>query len=136
MSPPSTLLDLTFLTAVADADDVNHGEAVTVYRTMLEDFVEQRCLLVARADHLVAIGNNYLFAAVDKVHVARQHRHAADELIPRTGVDLDIAITLVLIRRSKIHKVASFDDRLRGYDLDIVTPDSAQLEAEADQLSN
>jgi predicted nucleic acid-binding protein len=121
MNPPSTLLDVTFLAAVADTDDANHDEAVALYRTMVDDFVEQHCLLVARADHLAAVANPDLFAPVDKLHIARQHRNAADELVRNTGVDFDIAITLVLIRRSKIRKVATFDERLTVYEIDIVT---------------
>jgi predicted nucleic acid-binding protein len=121
MNPPSTLLDVTFLAAVADTDDANHDEAVALYRTMVEDFVEQRCLLVARADQLGAVANPDLFAPVDKLHVARQHRNAADELVRNTGLDFDIAITLVMVRRSKIRNVATFDERLTVYDIDILT---------------
>jgi predicted nucleic acid-binding protein len=121
LNPPLVLLDLTFLAAVADIDDANHDEAVSLYRSLVEDYVEQRCLLVARADHLAAIPDPDLFAAVDKLHVAGQHRHAADDLIARTGVDIDEAITLVLIRRSKIRKVATFDERLASYDINIIT---------------
>jgi predicted nucleic acid-binding protein len=121
MNPPSVLLDLSFLAAVADIDDANHEEAVIIYRALVDDFVEQRCLLLARADHLAAIPDPDLFAAVDKLHVAGQHRHAADDLIASTGVDIDEAITLVLIRRSKIRKVATFDERLAQYDINIIT---------------
>ena len=121
MNPPSTLLDVTFLAAVAGTDDANHDEAVALYRAMVDDFVEQRCLLVARADHLAAVADPDLFAPVDKLHVSRQHRNAADELVRNSGVDFDAAITLVLIRRSKIRKVATFDARLTVYDIDILT---------------
>jgi predicted nucleic acid-binding protein len=121
MNPPSILIDLTFLTAVADTDDADHDDAVALYRTMVDDFVEQRCLLVARADHLAAVANPDLFAAVDKLHVARQYRNAADELVQRTGVDFDVAVTLVMVRRLKVRKVATFDQRLAAYDIDNVT---------------
>ena len=127
MNPPSTLLDITFLAAVANTDDANHDEAVALYRTMVDDFVEQHCLLVARDDHLAAVANPDLFAPVDKLHVTRLHRNAADELVRNTGVDFDEAITLVLVRRSKIRKVATFDERLTAYDIDILT--SAALSA-------
>ena len=136
MNPPSTLLDLTFLAAVADPDDADHDEAVAFYRTMVDDFVAQRCLLVARADHLAAVGYPDLFAPVDKLHVARQHRNAADEMVQRNGVDFDVAITLVLVRRSKIRNVATFDKRLALYDIDILTPATGSMSsvtAEQDQ---
>jgi predicted nucleic acid-binding protein len=121
MNPPSVLLDLSFLSAVANPADDNHDEAAVIYRTLIDDFVAERCLLVARADHLDAVANDDLFASVDKLHVARQHRNAADTLISRSGVDIDEAITLVLIQRSKVRKVATFDERLSQYDLDLVT---------------
>ena len=84
MNPPSILLDHSFLIAVADTADTNHDEAVAIYRSLIDDFVAQRCLLVARADHLAASTNADLFAPIDKLHIARQHRNAADELIRGT----------------------------------------------------
>lgn len=121
MNPPSVLLDHSFLSAVADPEDEHHDEAVAVYRTSIDDFLAQRCLLVARADDLASVSNNDLFAPIDKLHVARQHRNAAEELVRGTGADPDVAITLVLIHRSKVRKVATFDERLSHYDLDIIT---------------
>lgn len=121
MSPPSTMLDLTFLSAIADAGDANHGEAVALYQMMIDDFVAQRGLLVARNDHLATFGKTDLFAAVDKIYVARQHRNAAEELRRGTPVDTDVAITLVLIHRMNVGKVATFDERLNHYNLDLVT---------------
>ncbi len=121
MNPPFVLLDHSFLAAVADIDDADHDEAVAIYRALLDDFVEQRCLLVARTDHLAAVANDELYASIDKLHVARQHRNAAKELVRGTGIGIDEAITLVLIHRSKIRKIATFDERLTHYDLDIIT---------------
>ena len=77
MNPPSTLLDRSFLSALVDANDDRHDEAVAIYRTLIDDFVTQRCLLVARADHLKALDSREVFAPIDKLHVARQHRTAA-----------------------------------------------------------
>lgn len=121
MNPPSILFDITFLSAVADTDHPNHDESVAFYRMLIDDFVDQRFLLVARADHLAAVANANLFAPIDKIHVARQHRNAAADLAARTEIDLDLAITLVLLHRHRIRKVASFDDRLENYDLDLIT---------------
>jgi predicted nucleic acid-binding protein len=118
LNPPSILLDQNFLVAVGHPDDPNHDEAVAIYRALVDDFVEQRCLLVARADHLAAVDNRELFAAVDKLHVARQHRNAAAEIVAHHGVGIDEAITLVVIHRYRIHRVASFDPRFADYDLD------------------
>ena len=120
MNPPSTLLDESFLLALVDVDDDNHNQAVAIYRTMIDDFVAQRCLLVARADHLKAVESPDLFAPIDKLHVARQHRTAAAALVERTGVGPDQAITLVLIQRNRIRKLATFDVQMKAYDIDIV----------------
>lgn len=120
MNPPSTLLDRSFLLAVVDADDDNHDEAVAAYRNLIDDFVAQRCLLVARADHLSALDSPDLFAPVDKLHVARQHRNAAATLIERTGAGTDQAITLVLIQRHRIRKLATFDLQMMAYDIDVI----------------
>ena len=121
MDPPSTLLDQSFLLAVVDDDDDHHDEAVAIYRTLIDDFVAQRCLLVGRADHLKALGSPDLCAPIDKLHVARQHRTAAATLVERTGVGPDQAITLVLIQRYRIRKLATFDVQMMAYDIDIIT---------------
>ena len=119
MNPPSVFLDHTFMVAVLDGSDVNHDEAVARYRALIDDFVEERCLLVARADHLPSGDNRDLFAPIDKLHVARQHRNAATELVARTGVGIDEAITLVMLHRYRIRKVASFSRHLAEYDTDL-----------------
>lgn len=120
MSPPTVLLDLTFLDAVADPDDANHDDAVAIYRTLIDGFLGQCLLLTARADHLADVNNADLFATVDKLHVARQHRNAANDLMRITPIDVDVALTLVLIHRYKVRRVATFDERLNHYDLDII----------------
>lgn len=119
MNPPSVFLDRSFLVAVVDSGDVNHDEAVARYRALIDDFVDTRCLLVARADHLPVGDNRNLFAPIDKLHVARQHRNAAAELVARTGVGIDEAITLVLLHRFRIRKLASFSQHLADYDTDL-----------------
>jgi len=120
MNPPSILLDHSFLVTLAEDTDPNHDEAVDIYSALIADFVAQRCLLVARADHLAALDNPDLFAPIDKLHIARQHRNAAADLAAQTEIDTDLAITLVLIQRHRIRKVASSDERLAHYELDIV----------------
>lgn len=122
MNPPSVFVDQSFLAALEHTDDDNHDEAVARYRELIDDFVEQRCLLVARADHLATMTNHELFAPIDKLHVARQHRNAAAELVSRTGLDTDEAITMVLLHRCRIHKVVSFSPRFAHYDADAKVP--------------
>ncbi|MEO7371636.1 MAG: hypothetical protein ABI949_12295 [Ilumatobacteraceae bacterium] len=121
MNPPSILLDHSFLTAVADSSDANHDEAVAVYQRLIDEFVDDKCLLVARVDQLAAIDHRELFTSVDKVHIARQHRNAAAELAGRTEIDPDLALTLVLIHRLRFRSVATFDTRLVSYDVGVIT---------------
>ncbi|HZX53748.1 MAG TPA: hypothetical protein VFE86_03665 [Ilumatobacteraceae bacterium] len=122
MNPPSYLLDKSFLVALADPANANHNEAKDVYRSLIDDFVAQRCLLVARSDHVAAINNPRLFAAVDKLHPARQHRNAAEKMADTAGIDTDFAVTLVLIQRYRLRKVAAFDERFAAYDIDLIEP--------------
>jgi predicted nucleic acid-binding protein len=122
MNPPSVLLDHSFLVAVEHADDEHHDDAVVRYGELIDDFIDQRCLLVARADHLATTANRDLFAPVDKLHVARQHRNAAAELVARTGLPMEDAITLVLLHRNRIRNVVSYGERLADYDLDMKVP--------------
>lgn len=128
MDPPSYLLDRSFLVALADVDDPNHNEAKESYRSLIDDFVAQRCLLVARADHLASVDSPQLFAAVDKLHVAGQHRHAAEKMVRTSDIELDLAITLVLIQRYKLRKVASFDERFAAYDITLIEPVTSAVE--------
>ena len=135
MNPPSILLDHSFLLAVAEKGDANHGEATALYRSLLDDYVAQRCLLVARADHLAAFDNRELFAAVGKLHVARQHLSAAEKLRPDaadTEVDADLSITLVLLHRLRIRTVASFDTRLAHYEVTVLPPPNISAAGELD----
>lgn len=131
MNPPTTLLDHSFLVAVADPADVNHEVAVTTYRALINDFVAERCLLVARADHHAALDKPALFAPIDKLRIAGQHRSAASDRLDQE-VDEDLALTLVLLHRNRIRSVATFDDRLRRFD--IVTMPTTLIAD--DQLSN
>jgi predicted nucleic acid-binding protein len=108
MNPPSVLLDRSFLEAVADAENERHDDAVATYRALIDDFVARRCLIMARNDHLREMNRGDLFAAVEKLHIARQHRHAAEVVAERSKIDLDEAITLVLIHRCRIRSVMTF----------------------------
>jgi predicted nucleic acid-binding protein len=135
MNPPAYLLDKSFLFALADVDDPNHNEAKHLYRGLIDDFVAQRCLLVARSDHLAAVANPQLFAAVDKLHPARQHRNAAEKMVDTTGIEMDLAVTLVLIQRYRLRKVAAFDERFAAYDIEMIEPVAAPV-TETEPIEN
>ncbi len=120
MNPPTTLLDHGFLVAVAEPTDEHHAEATDRYRQLIDDFVDQRCLLVARADHLDLVSQPDLFAPVAKMHVAKQHRAAAAAIVD-DDLDSELAVTLVLLQRYRIHQVATFDERLAHCDLELLS---------------
>lgn len=126
MNPPSVFLDHSYLSAISDVEHPQHDDAVETYRALLDDFVAQRCLLVARADHLQAVAADDtatdLFAAVDKLHIARQHRNAAATVTARNGVGMEHAITMVLLQRHRIRRVLSFDEHFANYDADGKVP--------------
>jgi predicted nucleic acid-binding protein len=134
MNPPTTLLDHGFLVAVADPTDEHHAEAADSYRQLIDDFVGQRCLLVARADHLDLVSQPDLFAPVAKMHVAKQHRDAAAAIVD-DDIDSELAVTLVLLQRYRIRSVATFDDRLAHCDLEVLSKQRV-ISRRADQLSN
>jgi len=122
VNPPKILLDLSFLVAVRDHDDPHHHEAVAMFRPMIDDYLAQRAWLVARNDHLDTVGDPELFAVVEKLHVARQHRNAAADVVARNGTGMDEAITLVMVHRCRIRQVATFDERLDSFELERVAP--------------
>jgi predicted nucleic acid-binding protein len=134
MNPPTTLLDHGFLVAVADPTDEHHAEATDSYRQLIDDFVDRRCLLVARADHLDLVNQPELFAPVAKLHAASQHRDAAAAIVDE-NIDTDLAVTLVILQRYRIRSVATFDDRLAHCDLELLSKQRV-ISRRADQLSN
>jgi predicted nucleic acid-binding protein len=136
VNPPKILLDLSFLVAVRDHDDPHHHEAVAMFRPMIDDYVAERAWLVARNDHLDTAGDGELFAVVEKLHVARQHRNAAADIVARNGTGMDEAITLVMVHRCGIRQVATFDERLDSFEFErVAPPPAAAVEAPAVELS-
>ena len=63
----------------------------------------------ARADHLAAIDRTTvgeLLAPVETIHVARQYRRQAHRL--DGGYEPDVAVTMVVMRRESIDRIATF----------------------------
>jgi predicted nucleic acid-binding protein len=128
VTPPSILLDRGFLVALAHPTAPDHERAVSTYRVLLDDHDHDRHRLVARGDHLAAFDattRRTLFAPVDALHVAAQHRRAAaralDEPHPEVPeLDGDLATTLVLLARERIAAVVSFDPRLSAIEVDVI----------------
>ncbi|MFM2070124.1 MAG: hypothetical protein RLZZ623_387 [Actinomycetota bacterium] len=102
MTPPSTLLDLSFLAALTDVHDEGHHDAVITYRELVAAYERGEVRLRARHDHLELICRTdptmrrHLLAPVERISVARQYRRAAHRL------DVPAALTLVVMHRERI----------------------------------
>ena len=135
MDPPKVLLELSFLRAVAEPGHERHSDAAAAYTALVDRYEREEVLLVAVGDHLrehdigpapttqQRVGwflrrpRRGLFAPVDPLHVGRQHRRAA----ARTAVDdLDMALTLVMMSRHGVRRVATLNDAFAAFDLEIV----------------
>ena len=115
MNPPSVLLDRSFIAALTNVDDAHHGDAVEQYTELIDLFEADRRLLWIRSDHLHDVGGRTpLLAPVQTLHVAGQHRHAAQRM---ADINPDVALTLVLARREKIAQIATFDPDYDAVDI-------------------
>lgn len=127
LTPPTVLLDHSFLQALSDPTHPDHPAAAATYHELLHTYRRNEVRLRARADHLTAAhpageqGRNTLFAPVEPIHVAGQHRRAARRLQLPVEVQPDVAITLVLLRRERITAVATFDPVMAEFDV-VVLP--------------
>lgn len=113
MTERRVLLDRAFMAALVDADLPDHTTASDRYRTLLDAYEAGLVRLLARHDHLAELDpelRRTLLAPVAPVAVARQHRRQAARL--RLGdeaedgpIDDDVAVTLVVLRRERIHEL-------------------------------
>lgn len=125
MTAPTTLLDRSFLLALAGREHPWHDVAADAYRELVDRYECNRVILLARDDHLAELQQlrSSMLAPVEVLHVAAQHRHAADEVLAPFD-DPDLAVTLVLLRREKICSIATFDRRFAAVDVDVVPLDA------------
>lgn len=134
MDPPKVLLEQSFLRAVADPGHPRHAEAAMSYAAMIDAFEREEVLLVAVGDHLRELDlgpapstqqrvawflrrqRRGLFAPVDPLYVGFQHRRAA----ARTAVDdPGVALTLVMLSRHGVRRVATLNDAFAAFDLEL-----------------
>ena len=126
MTPPTVLLDRSFLDALVDPGHPDRPAAAAAYTELLDCYRRNELRLRARVDHLAAAhpngndGRDPLFAPVETIHVAGQHRRAAERLRLPVAVDPDAAITLVLLRREHITAIATFDPAMAAFDLTVL----------------
>jgi predicted nucleic acid-binding protein len=132
MTPPTVLLDRSFLDALVDPEHPDRPVAVATYTELLDCYQRNELRLRARVDHLAAThpngddGRNPLFAPIETIHVAGQHLRAAQRLRLPAATDPDAAVTLVLLRREHITAIATFDPAMAAFDLTVLpgAPDS------------
>jgi len=124
-TPPTVLLERSFLLALREASHADHGRATACYAGLVDDYGSHRIRLRARADLVDA--REELFAPVERIHVAAQYRRAALRLVQQfssegmaLALDEDTALTLVVMRRERILRIATFDPRFEAFELTIV----------------
>jgi hypothetical protein len=122
MTPPTVLLDRSFLEALADPAHQHAERAASAYRDLVERSRRNERRLRARADHLSEVApahevRTHLFAPIETIHVAAQHHRAARRLDLPVEVDHDTALTLVVLRRERVTEVATFAPALAEFDL-------------------
>jgi predicted nucleic acid-binding protein len=113
MTPPTVLLDRSFLIALADAGHERATEAGQRYTELVTRYRDHEIRLRARHDHLDEIDpevRRTLLAPVERISVARQFRRQAARLELPFEVDPDVAVTLVVMRRETIDRIATFDE--------------------------
>ncbi len=122
MNPPTVLLDRSFLIALADPTADRHDDVVACYHALVDEFEGDRLLLAVRSDvrnELRATLPRGLIAPADTLHVAGQHRHAADHVI-HPDADPDMALNMVLMQREKIRRIATLDSRYEVLDVTVL----------------
>jgi hypothetical protein len=109
MTPPTVLLDRSFLEALIDAEHEHHAIARDSYERLLDEYEANRIRVRARADHLATVDgatSGEVLAPVETIHVARQYRRQAHRLAG--GYEPDVAVTMVVMRRESIDRIATF----------------------------
>jgi len=120
VTPPSVLLDESFLIALLDRDHAASEVAHECYAELIQQFERHEVRLRARHDHLARHASQHrrtALAPVAKVHVAAQHHRAAKRLDLPFEVEHDLAVTLVIMRRERIDRVASFHPIFESLDV-------------------
>lgn len=124
MTPPTVLLDLSFLAALVDPTHEHAADARERYPELVDHYRDHEIRLRARHDHLAevcaAAGGDLrrtLLAPVERISVARQFRRQAARLELPFPVDPDVAITLVVMRRETIDRIATYDPTFERIEL-------------------
>lgn len=142
MTPPSMLIDLSYLMALVDVQAPEARDVRAHYFALVERTTQRTLRLRALAQHIDLASprpscghllrtcavcadarsrpRHTLFAPIERIHVAGQHRRAAagaDPTAPR-----HLAQTLVIAHREKIRHVATVDPSWRRFDVEVHMP--------------
>ncbi|MGD9995710.1 MAG: hypothetical protein AB7L17_07525 [Ilumatobacteraceae bacterium] len=110
MTPPTVLLDRSFLEALVAREHDAHPVVRQCYERLVNGYERHEHRLRARHDHLVALdrpAHADLLAPVEAIHVAGQFRRQASRL--GDGYEPDVALTLVVMRRERIDRIATLE---------------------------
>ncbi len=121
LDPPTVLLDQTFIAALTNLDEPYHAEAVAEYSDLLDRYEREEVLLAATSDSLERVHANVrtsLFAPVQELRIAEQHRNASLDVVGPSAEDPDFATLLVALHREKVKCVATFDTRFDALQID------------------
>lgn len=130
LDPPQVLLEHSFLAALIHLDDPNHVAAVTCYAELIDQYEDERILLKALDMDLADLDpesrmRHGLLAPVSTMFVAQQHRNA----VPGSLVtDPDLALTMIMVVWNKVRRIATFDARFDGFDVEVLPRPAAAPE--------
>ena len=123
MNPPQVLIERSAVEALCDPTSAHHAPVTTAYLALLEEFEEDQLLLVAVGDHLRPhrawheVVHRGPLAAIDALHVGRQHRRVAHRMTTARGFDR--ALTLVMCQRHKVERMLTLDPYFTEFDLNV-----------------
>jgi len=123
VSPRQVIIERTAVGALCDESNTLHGAVTEAFLGLLDDFENDRLLLVAVSDHLRPYRQWHQFrrggplAPVDTLHVGYQHRRAARRM---TAVpNFDQALTLVMCQRHKVTCMLTLDRYFSNFDVEV-----------------
>ena len=119
MNPPQVLIERTAIDALCNPSSEHHDVVTGAYLALLDEFEENQLLLVAVSEHVRPYREWYRFfrrgplAAIDTLHVGRQHRRAANRMA--ATVDFDHVLTLLICQRHKVTRMLTLDPYFTTY---------------------
>ena len=133
MTPPTVVVDASFLAALVEPEHEWRAVARDLYASLVDAYERHEIRLRARGDHLAPYAElrKTLLAPVERMSVATQYRRAGAELERTLGVGSDAAVTLVMMKRERIRRIATFDPTFSAFDdVEVVRRDTPEIEPE------